>query len=345
MRNMQQRSGMYRTQPSKVVDGKKIRTSITAASKKEAMMAAELWRAETREYCELSIQQAIDAYIEMRRAVCSPTTLRGYLSMAKTAYRPIGHIPVFSLKQADIQHLVAVWAAKGASPKTIKNRHGLLTATIQQFRPDMMIRTTLPIRTAPDLYIPSDKEIRAVLKAAKGTDLHLPILLAAFGPMRRGEISALDASDIDGATVHVRRAYALSPGREWVLKGPKTKAGDRYITYPDFVAELFPETGPVCKLMPDDITREFEKIFKRTDLHPFRFHDLRHFCASRLHALGIPDAFIQERGGWSSDVFKSVYRHILTDTKTDINTQINDYLERSFGKKAPRRHHKKSRMA
>jgi hypothetical protein len=35
---------------------------------------------------------------------------------------------------------------------------------------------------------------------------------------------------------------------------------------------------------------------------------------SALHAAGVPDAYIMQRGGWSSDgVMKSVYRHTLAD--------------------------------
>ena len=45
-----------------------------------------------------------------------------------------------------------------------------------------------------------------------------------------------------------------------------------------------------------------------------RFHALRHYCASQLHALGMPDAYIMERGGWESDgVLKGIYRHTLSD--------------------------------
>lgn len=339
-------SGKWRVQPTKTIAGNTIRTSITRDSRKEALVAAELWKADTRPRCELTVKQTVDAYIEMRKAVCSPTTIRSYNSIAKTSYASISQLPLCDLTQPDIQHQVSLWAAKGDSPKTIKNKHGLLSAAVQQFRPDMIIRTTLPIRTPPTLYIPSDKEIRAVLDAAEGTDIYLPILLAAYGPMRRAEISALDASDIEGSIVHVRHAYALSPAREWILKGPKSKAGDRYITYPDFVANLFPKSGPVCRLYPDDITREFEKLLKKNALHHFRFHDLRHYCASRMHALGIPDAYIMERGGWSSDtVLKTVYRHTLNDVQADMTTKINRFFEKSAKQNALKMHSKRTNMA
>ena len=42
---------------------------------------------------------------------------------------------------------------------------------------------------------------------------------------------------------------------------------------------------------------------------PFRFHDFRHYSASIMHAIGIPDQYIMARGGWKTDtVLKAVYR-------------------------------------
>ena len=64
----------------------------------------------------------------------------------------------------------------------------------------------------------------------------------------------------------------------------------------------------------------FEKLLEargmtgeeKEDGPKFRFHDLRHYCASIMHAIGIPDQYIMSRGGWSSDnVMKAVYRNVI----------------------------------
>lgn len=67
--------------------------------------------------------------------------------------------------------------------------------------------------------------------------MELPILLAAFGPMRRGEICALDSTDISGNIVHVSKNMVRTEDNAWIIKSPKSYAGDRYIDFPDFVAE------------------------------------------------------------------------------------------------------------
>lgn len=67
--------------------------------------------------------------------------------------------------------------------------------------------------------------------------MELPVLLAAFGPMRRSEICALEASDISRNIVHVNKNMVKDEAGGWIIKTPKSYAGDRYIDYPDFVAE------------------------------------------------------------------------------------------------------------
>ena len=53
----------------------------------------------------------------------------------------------------------------------------------------------------------------------------------------------------------------------------------------------------------------------------FRFHDLRHYGATFLHAQGIPDKYIMQRGGWTSiSTLQNIYTHCLpTETKIASN--------------------------
>ncbi|MBR0090420.1 MAG: site-specific integrase, partial [Lachnospiraceae bacterium] len=62
-----------------------------------------------------------------------------------------------------------------------------------------------------------------------------------------------------------------------------------------------------------------------------RFHDLRHYSASILHAIGVPDQYIMERGGWSDDrVLKAVYRNTLDDQSKAFTKKANDYFSGSI---------------
>ena len=64
-------------------------------------------------------------------------------------------------------------------------------------------------------------------------------------------------------------------------------------------------------------------------------HDLRHYSASILHAIGIPDQYIMARGGWKTDnVMKRVYRDTLSDVEKEMNQKAVDYFEQSMKKQS-----------
>lgn len=72
----------------------------------------------------------------------------------------------------------------------------------------------------------------------------------------------------------------------------------------------------------------FERALRDSGLPPFRFHDLRHHAASQMHALGIPDRYIEAIGGWKpgSTVLKRVYENVIDEERTKIE---NLYEENS----------------
>lgn len=207
--------------------------------------------------------------------------------------------------------------------------HGLLSAVMNVYRPDFALKTDLPKKVRPNLRIPSDGDVRLLIELVKDTPLEIPVLLAAFGPMRRGEICALDSDHIVGNTIHVEFSMALDENSNWVKKAPKSFAGDRYIQFPDFVIrKLKGKSGQVVELTPAQLSDRFSKFLKKSGIPHFRFHDLRHYSASIQHALGIPDAYIMERGGWGNDtVLKSVYRHVMKEEAKNMNDKANAYFE------------------
>lgn len=226
--------------------------------------------------------------------------------------------------------LISDLSRRGLSPKSIRNAYGLLSATIDMFAPDLRLKVTLPARKKPELYCPSDQDVKRLLEAVKDPELYLAILLAAFGPMRRGEICALESTDIKDNIISVSKSMVLGSDNIWHIKQPKTYGGYRDIEFPDFVIQCIPnKEGKIFDATPDQITGRFEKALSKTDLPAFRFHDLRHYAASIMHAIGIPDQYILQRGGWSSDsVMKTVYRNTIDLETVRQNKKINDHFKR-----------------
>ena len=276
---------------------------------------------------DMLLGTAMDNYIQSRESILSPRTIMDYKRIRRMSLQSLMNIRLSRITQEDIQIAINLEAVNH-SPKTVRNSHGLLSAVLKQYRPDFALNTSLPKKQRVELYIPTDEEVKRLIRASEGTEMELPILLAAFGPMRRGEICALDSTDISGNIVHVSKNMVRTEDNTWIIKSPKSYAGDRYIDFPDFVAEKWRgKTGRIVNLTPNNITDRFRSCLHRAGLPHFRFHDLRHYSAPIQHALGIPDSYIMQRGGWGNDgTLKAVYRHALADKTKEMDDIANQHF-------------------
>lgn len=322
-------------QPDGSIKKKRIYKSFTSnipgpKGKRDAEKQAADWAAskEAISRCKLTYGEALDRYIEARSSVLSPGTIREYKRSRKADLQGLMGKMLSDITQEQIQIEINKEALTH-SPKSVRNMHGLLSAVFASYRPEFVLRTALPKKIRPTLYIPTESDIRKLMEYVKGTEMEIPVLLAAFGPMRRGEIAALNSDHIQGDVVHVEFAMALDENNKWIQKSTKSESGDRYIQFPSFVIKkLEGIDGKITPLKPNQISDRFIDIIERAGLPKFRFHDLRHYSASIQHALGIPDAYIMQRGGWKSDaVLKNVYRHALEDSAKKMNGIANQYFD------------------
>ena len=82
-------------------------------------------------------------------------------------------------------------------------------------------------------------------------------------------------------------------------------------------------------MCPGSLTSAFGRTIKKVGLPHFRFHDLRHYAATIMHAMGVPEAYVMERGGWKTNVvLNQVYRGTRSDFSKKYAKETNDY----FGK-------------
>lgn len=325
-------SGNWRVQVSKTVNGKRVRKSFTDPDKRKAELLAAQWLTEQEqtESCKLTLRQAYEKYIEMKSNVLSPTTIRAYKSMSKFTFQAIMDMPIEKITSTLVQIEINTLSAT-AKPKSVRNAYGLLNAVISTFYPHLTIRITLPQKEKPSLYIPDDNEIKKLLKRVEGKTIEVPILLAAFGPMRRSEICALTSEDLNGNIVTVNKALVRS-GNGWQIKTPKTYSSYRQIEYPDFVIEKIKNiNGRLVEMTPNAITKMFEREIKRCGLPHFRFHDLRHYAVSTLHAINVPDKYIMSRGGWATNyTMNNVYNHTLKSAKDQTEEKITAHFNSVF---------------
>lgn len=318
-------SGAYRVQV--MVDGNRV--SITDSDPKVAIAKAAAVKAKMEEARRsprsLTVGEAIDRYIESKDAVLSPSTVAGYKRIRENALQGIMDVKLPDLTQEKVQREVNKMA-KEKSPKSVRNAHGLLTAALAEYHPDFVLRTTLPQKQRYDAATPSTEDIKAIIKAARGTAGEIAILLAIWLGLRMSEIRGLKWTDIDGDTLRIRRAI-VDEGE----KTTKTYSSQRDLHIPAYLKELLSkephDAEYIVNLGRHGIYERFQRVCKAAGVQHYRFHDLRHINASVMLALGVPDKYAMERMGHATNnMLKTVYQHTMESEREKISGQIDAYF-------------------
>lgn len=329
-------SGSWRVQVFshyEIVGGKKRPRyrSFTAATKAEAELKAAKFATDKDAVTSphITVGQAVRHYIDRKEAVLSPATIRGYETICRNQISEISDIEIAKLSPDDLQAWIGALSGR-LSPKSVRNAWGLVSSAIEMFT-SRTFRVTLPAKKPVMRHIPTDEDVSALLSHA-GKKLRIAILLAGVGTLRRGEICGLTYADVfpDKNMIFVHSDMVENKNGEFVHKEmPKTSGSVRYVPLPVAVMEELGTGEPeeyVYKGSPHTITTSFITLRDSLGLSCC-FHDLRHYAASIMHAIGIPDVYIMERGGWSTDsTLKAIYRNSLDDMSAHFAAQANDHF-------------------
>ena len=303
-------------------DGKRVWRSFTGPSKREvearaAEYALNMPGAGSRD--DMTLKQAMTAYIEAKRNVLSPSTIPGYQSIIRNHLTNINHLPLYKLTTDKIQAEINREAALVA-PKTVENIYALLTSTLKMFAPLKRFSITLPQAEEQEPRVPSREEIEVIYAAVRGGPLEVPFLLAAACGMRRSEIVSIRLADVGDGKIRMDKATVAGEHRELIEKLPKTKAGTRTVYCSSALTDLIRERGadPVCELTPAQISDRWRRLLKRLGLEPCRFHDLRHYYASEGLRMGVPTRYVADMMGHSSSyTTERIYQHIFADARRE----------------------------
>ena len=315
-------------------------TDPSKMGKIEAERMASEWEYTHRKRPEaISVSECIRKYIDAKKGVLSPATVLGYETALKNHYSgSFGGEKLRELTDEKVQLFVSNLSTSGFSGKSVRNTYSLFSSAALMF--GCSFKVTLPRKKNPETYTPIDKEVNKLLDYVKGKgekkeELYDCILLAAFGSLRRGEIACLESSDITDSGIKVNKDMVMDENKLYVIKHyPKTDESNREAMLPPMVIKRLKKRGKEGgRLFPDlnphMITMRFVRAVRAADVPHFRFHDLRSYWVSIAHALGMPEQYILDNGGWKTpNVMKRVYRESLRDVKKKEAAKINKHFEK-----------------
>ena len=250
------------------------------------------------------------------------------------------------LKALSPTHVRGLYKEKlsSLSPRTIQYIHVTLHKALKQAVRDGLIPRNATEAVKPpqvpreEMSPMSPEQVKMLLDAASGDRLEALYVLAVHTGLRQGELLGLKWDDIDleAGALHVRRALTTAKGGPR-LAAPKTKGSRRRVSLTGAAAEalkghlecqleeidragsLWQENGLVfaseagAPLDRRDVTsRRFKPLLERAGLPHFRFHDLRHTCATLLLTQNVNPKVVSEMLGHSSiAITLDTYSHVL----------------------------------
>lgn len=339
-------SGKWRVQVYDKETGK--RKSFTADTQRKANYLAVEWQESRRESLRngITIGEAVDKYINGRDGVLSPTTIQAYRRMSRDYISPLmRNVPIKNVTRQLIQstimelsNTVSERTGRPISPKTIHNFHGLLIAALKESDPDIRIDTALPKIQKKFIELPP---VEDVIRAIKGTDIELPALLAMWLSLSMSEIRGIKVDAIKDGILTIKEAVVDVDNVP--VRKEATKAYDRTrrLAIPDYIMRLIERTdayklgeGYIETRSGNAVTARFRRVLKAADVPYMTFHQLRHMNASVMAALGVPNLYAQERGGWSTDhTLKRVYQHTFSKERMEVDRLVDSFFEDKIKKK------------
>jgi integrase len=281
---------------------------------------------------QTTVGELLARYVEYQTPLRSPTTIRGYRTVATRVTAKLGPVKVSKLTGQELDRAYRGWLAEGLSPATVHHSHALLSAALRQAVRWGVVpyavteRASPPPLKSPPVKAVGVEDVRRLITAAEQTrspTLATAVALAAITGARRGELCGLRWEDLDltAGVIHIRRAVktSLAGGIE---VGPTKTHAERAVSLDlptlavlarhrlqvdswAHAAGVEPtQTGYLLSAHPlgdepthpNSLGQAFHRVAQRCGVH-IRFHDLRHFAATQLVGAGVDVRTVAERLG------------------------------------------------
>lgn len=346
------KNGMYHTRvfASPDSDGKRLSKRITGYTEREVRRQAEDFIDEMKRQPKafgLTLKDATEKYInylENKKNPLAPSTIRRYDSYARCHFQKLQNVPIMSITDSMIQNEIYQLEEK-VGAKTIHNVVNFYVPCIRHFRKGFRPELDVPDLQKPITKVPDMAELREKIMGITNLRLKVPVLLAAYCGMRESEIAALDLNnDIEydvevnlaGTThkvsiIHITKALVLNKNNEHVIKETKTTAGTRDLFVPKWLGDFLKEVRDNKEYEPyppHKMASRFCYWAKKNNIE-CSLHGLRHFYASFMDALNIPDNYAMGLMGHSTDTMLKRYQEIMKEKQLEVNRDLLIYLEKN----------------
>ena len=315
-------SGSYRAK--KIVNGITYRVTFNHKPTDKEVLLAFAEKIQDNEPTQKgSFSDYAKRYIDSKRNILSPASIRTYAEMIGRLSDKFQNTNLYDITQELVQKEINDYAADHA-PKTARSLHGFIASVLGMYRPQFTLNTALPRLEKRKRYLPSPNDIKTILDAVKGTEYSIPFQLGILG-LRRGEICALELSDLNGRELSIHRTMVYNNG--WTIKNtPKTDESNRTIIIPATLAEEIQSAGTIYDGDPKRLNKHLQRVQTQNGIPNFRFHDFRHYFASFASTFA-SEADVMAMGGWKSDhVFKTIYRESMEQSRKESMKKISDNI-------------------
>lgn len=283
-----------------------------------------------------TVRAALTAHIDGLTGITAGTRGDYHLHAKRDIYPTLGDLPVTALTRATIAGWINALSARGLAPKTIRNRHALISALCTRLVIDKVIDShpsrgiRMPEGIAKEMICLTPKEFAVVHKELPAYWRPFFLFLVSTA-LRLGEATALVVDDVqfedDRVRIRVWRAWKHGRGTP-VLGPPKSKAGSRTIE----IATDSPAAAVLRKAVEGKTGRDLMftaprgGMIRQSDLHGDvwglamtrlreagvtripRMHDLRHTGISWMLAAGVPPLDVAYTAG-HEDVTMTLNRY------------------------------------
>jgi len=323
---------------------------------------------------KITVADLLRRWLQSSERSVEHRTIQRYRSIVEHHLNPtLGGIPLSKLRPLHIESAIASWSAgdrkdrkvgKLSSRSVAHNLNTLKTALRQAVRWDLLKRNPVdavkPLKIqSPEMKTVDGAGIAALIAAAQGTELEVPIILALGSGLRRGEVLGLRWSDIDleAATLSVKRSVETIRG-ERHEKEPKTARSRRTVSLPAFVVTALRRhrmaqaqqllqlgignrgsEGAVFTRIDGTawevgaFTLAFYRFMQRSGLPKIRFHDLRHSFGTLLRASGTDLKTISGALGHSTiSTTANIYLHGVESLQKESADRLDRFVTSAMDK-------------